>query len=220
MSTLAEILVVIKYDAFQYSNYDNTFCDVTTPLWYVESFIPTMNHRSSYSDFARVFVSRPRLLGYAAMPLLQAIPCALLALYAGLRMSRMHKIHKRLLAQIADNDDYYDNFNRPSIRISRPSHRGHQSNHDRSSSAITSISQPEAPPGLGPDSFPLTALRSSAGSQLHDAERNSPRSSFDISSTSTAATHFAALQKVGPENANVSKKPTLLCIARIKTLYH
>src|ERR1700691_3275552 len=35
VSTVAEILVVSKYDAFEQSNYDNTMCDVTTPLWYV-----------------------------------------------------------------------------------------------------------------------------------------------------------------------------------------
>lgn len=35
VSTAAEVVVVIKMDALKQSGYDNTFCDVTDPLWLV-----------------------------------------------------------------------------------------------------------------------------------------------------------------------------------------
>ena len=112
------------------------------------------------SNFTHDLVSRPRLLGYAGMPLLQSIPCVLLASYAALRISRMHAIHKRLLDQIAENVDYYDHFDASSVHISTRSRSSRQLNHDRSasphfSSHLSSPPQPKLPPGLNAASLLL-----------------------------------------------------------------
>lgn len=112
--------------------------------------------------------TRPRLLGYAGVPLLQLVPCVFLALRAALRLRQIHKIHQRLSVQVADHNYYYGSFTEPSIGTSTPSHtsgyptRG-QSAMLHSSSGLPSLAQLKSPRTLTPVSLATESLTSSAG---------------------------------------------------------
>jgi hypothetical protein len=46
-------------------------------------------------------MNRARFLGYAGLPLLESIPCCFLAIFALIRIARMHQIHERLSRDVA-----------------------------------------------------------------------------------------------------------------------
>jgi hypothetical protein len=111
--------------------------------------------------------ARPRLLGYAGIPLLQLVPCVFLGLRAARRLRQIHKIHQRLSVQIADHSYYYGSFMDPSTRTSTPSHpsvhptRG-QSAVLHSSYGLPSLAQLKSPRTLTPVSPAIDSLTGSA----------------------------------------------------------
>jgi hypothetical protein len=145
----------MKYDAVEQATYSASFCDVTAPLWYVTLITPNIAFAYDGLCFSLVPAFRPRLLGFAGVPLVQSIPCAFLALYAGLRIRYMHKIHNRLWNQVIENNNYDNNFR--SIRMGTLTPSDQQSNNYHEESV-----SPNAPPSLSTLSQPKSLLNSTA----------------------------------------------------------
>lgn len=83
------------------------------------------------------------------MPLLQSIPCFGLALYAAIRLSRMHRAHQQLWDEAVDNENIVP-FNDHPLQFHSYPHHVTPPNHSRSRSSsnsyrLTSMSQSQHP---------------------------------------------------------------------------
>ncbi|KAF7974440.1 hypothetical protein HWV62_12172 [Athelia sp. TMB] len=76
-STALQMGFVVKYKSYVQIGYDNTFCDVTEPLW-------------------------PKLLGYGALPLIHVTPCVFFNIFAITRLRRTMRAHKLLWRDMAN----------------------------------------------------------------------------------------------------------------------
>lgn len=122
---------------------------------------PELSHRANHTCMYRA-----RFLGYAGLPLLESIPCCFLAIFALIRIARIHRIHERLSRDVAIG--YTFDVTTFSVRLSTASkHEPDDTLYPNPSPHFSSSSSPRAvtssrPPSTipGPSAVVATALLS------------------------------------------------------------
>ncbi|KZP07812.1 hypothetical protein FIBSPDRAFT_1052740 [Athelia psychrophila] len=152
-STALQMAFTVKYNAYVQIGYDNTFCDVTEPLW-------------------------PKLLGWGAMPLFCITPCVIFTIYSIPKLRRTMRVHQSLWADMANQFRIErPPVSPPPIRT-RPRSREDPSSSNSDSTAplhpmygLIPMHSLHTPSGLGPPSPQHdTSARNSTMSSLYSLD--------------------------------------------------